>query len=172
MVLQREEPVPVWGWAKPGARVSVAFNGQKNSATVSTDGRWQVKLDAMKASSTNQKMVVTCGDESKTINGVVVGEVWFCSGQSNMTVWLGFLSQTPVREKRYQPIVDFIDKEIATAKDPLLRQFQVGIGISPFEEAEKGKGSWASSSSPAGTSRFTGTGYFFLDRTVDPGIRP
>jgi len=161
MVLQREEPVPVWGWAKPGARVSVAFNDQKRTATADADGRWQVTLDAMKASIAGEKMVVTCGDASKTIDNVVVGEVWFCSGQSNMTVWLGFLSQTPVKERRYQPIVDYIAKEIKTARDPLLRQFKVDIGISPFEEAEKGKGSWLSSSSPADTSTFTGTGYFF-----------
>jgi len=160
-VLQRGEPVPVWGWADPGATVAVEFTGQKKSTVADTNGRWQVKLDAMQALNTGQKMVVVCGDESKTINDVVVGEVWFCSGQSNMTVWLGFLVESPVKEKRYQPIVDYINKEIETASDPLLRQFQVGIGTSPFEELDRGKGSWKASSSPADTSRFTGTGYFF-----------
>ncbi len=161
MVLQRGESVPVWGRADSGATVSVDFNGQKKNATVGDDGRWQVKLDAMQALHAGRSMVVVCGDESITIDDVVVGEVWFCSGQSNMTVWLGFLADSPVKEKRYQPIVDFIKEEIETANDPLLRQFQVGIGTSPFEELDRGKGSWKSSSSPADTSRFTGTGYFF-----------
>lgn len=161
MVLQRGEPVPVWGWADPGATVAVQFNGQKKSTVADTNGRWQLKLDAMKALNTGQKMVVVCGDESKTINDVVVGEVWFCSGQSNMTVWLGFLAESPVKEKRYQPIVDYIKEEIETASDPLLRQFQVGIGTSPFEELDRGKGSWISSSSPTDNKKFTGTGYFF-----------
>lgn len=161
MVLQRGEPVPVWGWANAGATVDVEFNGQKKSTVVGADGRWQVKLEPMQALHTGRRMEVVCGDESKTINDVVVGEVWFCSGQSNMTVWLGFLAESPVKEKRYQPIVDYIKKEIETANDPLLRQFQVGIGTSPFEVLDRGKGSWISSSSPADNSRFTGTGYFF-----------
>jgi len=107
--------VPVWGWADPGATVAVEFNEQRKTATVGADGRWQVTLDAMKALNTGQKMAVVCGDDSKTINDVVVGGVWFCSGQSNMTVTLGFLSQFPVMEKRYQPVVDYINKEIETA---------------------------------------------------------
>ena len=79
MVLQRDEPVPVWGWADSGATVAVEFNGQKKSTVADTNGRWQLKLDVMKALNTGQKMVVVCGDDSKTINEVVVGEVWFCS---------------------------------------------------------------------------------------------
>jgi len=161
MVLQRGESVPIWGWANSGTTVVVEFNGQKKTATVDADGEWQVKLDAMQALNTGQKMVVVCGDDSKVINDAVVGEVWFCSGQSNMTVWLGFLAESPVKEKRYQPIVDYIKKEIESASDPLFRQFQVGIGTSPFEEMDRGKGSWISSSSPADNSRFAGTGYFF-----------
>ena len=161
MVLQRAEPVPVWGWADAGATVVVEFNGQKKTTAADTDGRWQVKLDAMKALNTGQKMVIVCGDDSKTINDVVVGEVWFCSGQSNMTVTLGFLSQFPVMEKRYQPVVDYIDKEIETAHDPLLRQFHVGIGTSPFEPLDQGNGSWNASTSPQENKTFTGTGYFF-----------
>jgi sialate O-acetylesterase len=161
MVLQRGEPVPVWGWANPGSAVVVEFNDQKKTTDVGADGEWQVKLDAMQALTAGRKMVVVCGDESKTINDVVVGEVWFCSGQSNMTVWLGFLVDDPVKEKRYQPIVDYIQQEIETAKDPLLRQFQVGMGTSPFEKIRTGKGTWISSKSPADNKQFSGTGYFF-----------
>ena len=66
MVLQRDEPLPVWGWADAGATVTVEFNGQKRSATTDAIGNWQVKLDAMKALNTGQKMFVVCGDDSKT----------------------------------------------------------------------------------------------------------
>ena len=161
MVLQRGESVPVWGWTDAGAEVTVEFNGQKKIATADKDGKWQVRLDAMKALKTGRKMVIVCGEQSKTITDVLIGEVWFCSGQSNMTVWLGFLAETPVKEERYQPIVDYIKREIETANDPLLRQFQAGIGTGPFEELDRGEGSWISAATPKDTSRITGTGYFF-----------
>ncbi len=60
-----DEPLPVWGWADAGATVTDEFNGQKRSATTDAIGNWQVKLDAMKALNTGQKMFVVCGDDSK-----------------------------------------------------------------------------------------------------------
>ena len=78
-VLQRRTPVPVWGWADPGEKVTVSFAGNTASATAGADGKWMVKLPAMEASSENR--VLKANDVE--VKDVLVGEVWFCAGQSN-----------------------------------------------------------------------------------------
>lgn len=83
MVLQREMPVPVWGWASPGEKVEVAFAGARASAVTGADGKWRVKLPAMPASAEGRDFVVS-GANTLTLKDVVVGEVWLCGGQSNM----------------------------------------------------------------------------------------
>ena len=83
MVLQRDMPVSVYGKAEAGEKVAVAFAGQEKSTTADKDGQWSVKLDAMKASTTSVAMTVS-GKNKLTVNDIVVGDVWVCSGQSNM----------------------------------------------------------------------------------------
>ncbi len=83
-ILQREMPVPVWGWAAPGAKVSVSFAEQKKTATADAQGKWMAKLDPLAASATESELVVSAGDETVRRSGILVGEVWFASGQSNM----------------------------------------------------------------------------------------
>ncbi len=80
MVLQREMPVPIWGWADPGERIIVEFSGQKVSTLADADGYWQIKLAPMPASSIGRDL--KAGNQS--IHDVLVGEVWLCAGQSNM----------------------------------------------------------------------------------------
>ena len=86
MVLQREMPVPVWGWSAPGDTVTVAFAEQTKTATADKTGRWQVTLDPLKASATSRTLAVQSemGNRKLAIADVLVGEVWVCSGQSNM----------------------------------------------------------------------------------------
>jgi hypothetical protein len=84
-ILQREMSVPVWGWAKPGSTVTVSFAGQKKTAISDATKKWRLKLDPLKASLEGREMSVTASDgESLTLKDVLVGEVWFSSGQSNM----------------------------------------------------------------------------------------
>ncbi|HUT10594.1 MAG TPA: hypothetical protein VMY42_08860 [Thermoguttaceae bacterium] len=83
MVLQRAKPVPVWGWADRGEKVTVEFAGQAKTATAGEDGRWMVVLDPLKLSTELQTMTIS-GKEAITLGGVLVGDVWLCSGQSNM----------------------------------------------------------------------------------------
>ncbi len=83
-VLQQELPVPVWGWSDPGTEVSVTFAGQSRKATTDADGRWQVVLDPLTANATGTTLTVKSGGETVTVSDVLVGEVWLCSGQSNM----------------------------------------------------------------------------------------
>lgn len=81
-VLQRERPVPVWGLADSGEKVKVSFAGVAKETTADAKGCWRVDLPAMPASSEGRDLVIN----DKTIRDVLVGEVWMCSGQSNMEV--------------------------------------------------------------------------------------
>ena len=83
-VLQRERPVPVWGWSGPNTQVKVEFGGQTKNTTADESGKWMIKLDAMKANARGQELKVTVGDSSISLKDILVGEVWLASGQSNM----------------------------------------------------------------------------------------
>jgi sialate O-acetylesterase len=84
MVLQRDLPVPIWGKADAGATVAVEFDGQTVETKAAADGRWKMNLKPMKANATGRKLVIRSAGVSVTINDVLVGEVWFSGGQSNM----------------------------------------------------------------------------------------
>jgi sialate O-acetylesterase len=99
MVLQRDQRVSVYGSATPSSKVTIAFNGQKKSVYADDSGNWELKLDPMKKSFEPQKLVVG-SEESKeqvVISNVLVGDVWLCSGQSNMEHW--FESYPQLKEK-------------------------------------------------------------------------
>jgi len=84
MVLQQNQANPIWGWESPGAGVTVKFGDQTKNATAGTDGRWSVKLDPVPANARPQTLEVSSGSEKVQLEDVLVGEVWMCSGQSNM----------------------------------------------------------------------------------------
>lgn len=88
MVLQRDMPVNVWGWADPNAKVTVEFDGQKKTIISDSAGKWRLALDPLTANFTPREMVVRSGDQSLTVKDVLVGEVWFSAGQSNMVMAL------------------------------------------------------------------------------------
>ena len=107
MVLQRDRPVRVWGWAEPGEKVTVTLETHRTSTVVGTDGRWSVMLPAMKAGGPHE--LVVRGTNTLKIADVLIGEVWFCSGQSNMALGV-------VKSLNH-------DREIATADHPNIRLF-------------------------------------------------
>ena len=82
MVLQRGQTVPVWGWAEAGEKVTVQFRDQSKSATADANGNWSVKLDPLKVGEPGTVKVT--GANEIVLEDVLVGEVWVCSGQSNM----------------------------------------------------------------------------------------
>jgi sialate O-acetylesterase len=88
MVLQAGTKLPVWGTADAGEKVTVTVGGETGSATAGADGKWLVTLDPLKAGTTPLTMTVA-GKNTRTFNDVVVGDVWICSGQSNMEFGLG-----------------------------------------------------------------------------------
>lgn len=115
MVIQRDMPVPVWGKATPGEKVVVQFGEASIDGTVDPSGRWRVSFQPMPASAEPRELVIAVGEgatrNERRIADVLVGEVWLCSGQSNMAYRLGKLPST--------------EKDTAGANDPLLRRFNV-----------------------------------------------
>ncbi|MFM2171260.1 MAG: hypothetical protein RI957_1489 [Verrucomicrobiota bacterium] len=87
MILQRESPLPVWGFDAPGSKITLNFAGQEKTAVTGENGKWTLKLDPLPASAQEREFKVTSSTgQAITLGGVLVGEVWFSSGQSNM-VW-------------------------------------------------------------------------------------
>jgi len=83
MVLQQKQANPIWGWDTPGTKVTVTFAGQTKTAEAGADGKWTVKLDALPVNAQPQVLGIA-GTTKRDIQDVLVGEVWMCSGQSNM----------------------------------------------------------------------------------------
>jgi sialate O-acetylesterase len=150
-VLQRDKPIPVWGHADAGEPITVTFHGHTISTTAASDGRWIVYLDALPASTEPADLVVT-GKNKIAVHDVLVGEVWLCSGQSNMEFVVGSPPGSTFR-------VDNADEEIAAANYSLIRHFKVKIAESDAP-TESLNGSWAVCS-PETVKLFTAVGYFF-----------
>src|SRR4051794_13092754 len=81
-VLQRDMPVPVWGWAEPGEEVTVTIDKEQQKTTATTEGKWKVKLAARPAG--GPYTMTIAGKNTITLEDVLFGEVWLCAGQSNM----------------------------------------------------------------------------------------
>jgi len=131
-VLQRQSPVPVWGWCKPGTEVTVEFSGQKKSAISAENGKWMLKLDALEASAESQDMVISeKGGESRTLKDILVGEVWMASGQSNMQ-W--FASKSSVQ--------NLILKLEEKGETPPIREFEITSVYAALHPIGKATGAW------------------------------
>ena len=150
MVLQRRKPVPVWGWASAGEKLTIVFNGQTKTARAAKDGRWRVQLDPMEAGGPYQ-LVVTGKTNTVQINDVLLGEVWLCSGQSNMEFSLQGAANGPA--------------DIRKANYPTIRQLLVtkAKALTPQSDIN---GSWAVCS-PATAATFSAVGYYFARALQD-----
>lgn len=158
MVIQRETQAPVWGWADPGEKVSVETGwGAKAETVAGSNGTWMVQLATPAAG--GPYIITIAGKNRIELTDVLSGEVWFCSGQSNMEYELGWLLKE-AREVQYQPAVEYLRNEVATAADSRLRQIKVPKKSSPFEVHKNFEGEWISVA-PGSTEKFTATGYFF-----------
>jgi len=135
-ILQRQMPVPVWGWSRPGTKVSVTFAGQTKAATAGQDGKWMVKLDPLKANAKPQEMVISdTAGKTVTLKNILVGEVWFASGQSNME-WVAGKSMCR----------DLANKVARSGEKIPIREFQVDIGSALFPQSRTtAEGGWKSS---------------------------
>lgn len=145
MVLQRDMPVPVWGWANPGEMVTVKFADQTKSTTANKDGRWKINLDKLKANATGQPLKVS-GDNTVEVKDVLIGEVWICSGQSNMEWSLSRALNGKA--------------EVEAAKHPQIRLFNVPGHITSPVAKESCPGAWKTCT-PDSAGSFSAVGYFF-----------
>lgn len=143
-VLQRGIPVPVWGWADQGEQVTVKIGDQAKTATPDVKtGKWTVKLDPLPVGGPHTLTV--SGKNNVTLKNVLVGEVWICSGQSNMQMAVG-----GVRGAK---------EEIAAANYPKIRLISVPLrGTATPQDDFNGR--WAECS-PQTVGNFSATGYFF-----------
>ncbi len=151
MVLQQSSNAPVWGWATPGQKVQVSgsWSGKAATTIADKDGKWMIKLTTPKAGGPYD--VTIKANETKILHGVLIGEVWICSGQSNMEMPVaGWGEKTPI---------DNSAQEIANANFPSIHFFTVEkkVAITPQQDV---KGTW-SSCSPASVGSFSATAYFF-----------
>ena len=143
MILQRQADVPVWGFDAPGSTVTVAFAGQKATAVADKHGDWMVTLKPLAASREERTFSVT-NDRNESINltGVLVGEVWFSSGQSNM-VWIAGKS-----------MCSGIAREITGAKEDIpIREISINTvsALYPQKRATS-DGGWKKARSASGFS--------------------
>jgi sialate O-acetylesterase len=160
MVLQRNKPITIWGWAAPGADVSVQLGTDKASAKAAADkGRWEVSLPAREASADPQTLTVTAGGEKVEMGNIVVGDVWVMYGQSNMAFPLGKVMNR--------------DTESAQANLPNLRLFSIATNeqADPQEDIRRetiDTGGWVTST-PQTALEFSAIGLAFgaqLQRSV------
>ena len=155
-VLQRETTVPVWGWGQPGAKVEVtgSWNGVKAVAKVADDGSWSVILPTAQAGGP-YTLSVKSGKEALTVNDIALGEVWICSGQSNMEM----------------PIQGFGFQEIEGATEAILAAPETAAQVRVFDiktpkktAPEKDVDAHWAYTDGAVTARTSAVGYFFAKR--------
>lgn len=153
MVLQRGQPVPIWGWAAPGTKVTVQFAGQTRSATAQADGRWQVSLRSLKANPVPATLTLTAG-EMRVLTNILVGESWLASGQSNM--------EKPIGEQRGQlPVVNHV-QELAESDYPQIRLFKVTKTVATQPQSAVTNSGWVLCNSNSHEKlKFSATAYFF-----------
>ncbi len=144
MVLQQQHANPVWGWDTPGTEVTVRFAGQNKTAQAGQDGKWTVKLDPLPANAEPAVLEVK-GSSQRQIKDVLVGEVWVCSGQSNMR-WTVSNSWDS-------------DLEIASAKHPLIRLLNVP-NVGTQEPQSDFNAEWQVCTPETGGA-FSGVGFFY-----------
>ncbi|SNR97486.1 sialate O-acetylesterase [Hymenobacter mucosus] len=155
MVVQRDVPVPVWGWAAPGEQVAVTFRGRSYQATPNAAGRWQVALPATPAG--GPYTITIKGQNTLTVDDVLVGDVWLASGQSNM--------ELPLRDKNAPapgayPLILNAEQEVAMADFPQIRQFTVQKVVAYQPQTENEGYNWQVCS-PATAGSFSAVAYFF-----------
>lgn len=158
MVLQHNTTIPVWGWADPKEAIVVTSSWGETLETVTAkDGTWRVSLKTPEAGGPYHLSVT--GKNTIVINDILAGEVWLCTGQSNMDFAMKkFINDS--REEKYQPLVEYFRNEVATANDPWLRHIEVPQTTSVFEQKKNFDGQWVSVNSED-IGKITATGYFF-----------
>lgn len=144
-VLQRDKPLPIWGRADAGEKITLTFRGITAHATAAPDGRWIILLDALPANAEGAELIVS-GKNTVTLQDIVVGEVWLCSGQSNM--------EWPISRSANAA------EEIAAANFPLIRHIKISHTVASTPAETVRTNGWQPAT-PQTAGGFTAVGYFF-----------
>ena len=152
MILQRNQPLHIWGWASPGEKVKITFNKKQISTSANKLGEWSVSFPAMQAGGPyNMKLEAT---NTLNLTGILIGDVWLCSGQSNM------VHQMKLHAVRYE-------EDIEAAHYPEIRQFWVPTATHlSGPELKLAKGAWKSAN-PENVRDFSAVAYFFARNVYD-----
>ena len=143
MVLQHNVPLKIWGWADPGEKITLRFNQLKLTATAAADSSWTINLPAQKAGG-----IYTMSINDITLNNITFGDVWLCSGQSNM-------------ELQIYRVIDLYREEIAKADNQMIRLFAVPYNYNHNQpEKDTKSGEWKAVT-PENVLNFSAVAYFF-----------
>lgn len=145
-VLQRDQPIKVWGRTAPNTAVSVDLSGAAVSATADAQGRWNAVLPARPGGGPALTLTVQAGAERQTVSDLVMGDVWLCSGQSNM--------EYPLRRTLAG------DSEVAAAADPNIRLLQTGKISQPAPQADLPAGVVWKAATPQTAAEFSAACFF------------
>ncbi|QEG38391.1 hypothetical protein UC8_03480 [Roseimaritima ulvae] len=151
VVLQRDQPLTIWGWASGDQAVSVQFAGQTVNATSDAEGGWQAVLSPLPANQQGQTLTVRSGDETVVLENVVVGDVWHASGQSNMAMTVAAVARRLEAAKQH----------VATADLPNIRfrRVQGDAARQPLKDVPQGSG-WTVCSSQT-VAGFSAAAFYF-----------
>ncbi len=155
MVLQRNQEIFIWGWATPSEKVKVSFNDQGAKTKANQDGRWEIKLPAQDAGGPFSLEIIG-KQEQISLTDIWIGEVWLCSGQSNMEWIMNNVNQAEI--------------EIASATNPMIRLFSIPdkIALSPQDHLPAATEGWKVCS-PENIRRFSAVAYF-MARELQPEL--
>ena len=147
VVLQRNTPIPVWGWASAGESVTLSFNGNTYTTTTNANGKWEVSIPAMPAGGP-YTMIIAGVNNTITLTDILVGDVYFCSGQSNMAHVISTSAS-------------LYANEIATSSNSNIRHFKVSRTYSSTLQEDVSSVNGWQSANPTTVLNFTAVGYFF-----------
>lgn len=146
MILQRDMPVKLWGWASPGERVRIRFQGKQFKATTAANGKWSVQIPALQAGGPYTMDIE--GKNHIILRDILAGDVWICSGQSNM------VHQLSLHSERYA-------SDIANARYPDIREFRVPVMADLKTVHEDLEGGYWKAATPQDVQGFSAVAYFF-----------
>jgi len=144
MMLQRDQPVRVWGWADAGESVSAALDGKSASTKADESGRWALELQPVKAGE-NLELAVK-GNNILTLSNIIIGDIWFCSGQSNM---------------EWNMLQCKADEDIKSADFPKIRRIKINHLQAGEPQEDAPVGSPWQICTPGTTGHFTAVGFYF-----------
>jgi sialate O-acetylesterase len=147
MVLQQGKDLPVWGKAKPGESVTVTVGDRSAETRAAADGKWVLRLKPLPVTQEAVQVKISSAGEQRIFDDVLIGDVWLCSGQSNMAM--------PINKMKTG------HEEVAKANHPKLRYFKIPRSVS-FDKSETVKGEWVVCTPESLTADgFSAVGYYF-----------